>query len=750
MIKFSFNNFKLTSGDFAEIPCRVPCSLYSALLENKLIDEPYYRENYKYTNRELSASAEFTSVVTLNTSVLSRERIYLSVRGVLGVAEIIFNGKSYGEIFSSEKNHLFDIKDIVKSGDNILVVSVKRPLPAIKRLKVRGGTLETVSDYPDLHDMGLIYAPEILASNGPIIKNVEIKQRHGDGRVNLDLSISTIGSLGDTRAVATLVSPLGSMYFTALNNGTGSILVPDPLLWWPRGLGEAYLYKLTVTVYKGEEAEDITEFNIGLRQFEVHLGEGDKPRVFINGRDFLPFALTYRKEDLILPKISADTTAKLMEKVVFSGVNALCVAPSEIHPHDSFYELCDKMGVVAIESLYYPYSKDNGAGLTLMASEEFSELCHRIANHASVLVLNVETVTEAGGDIPSSPDVAKEFQDFLFRAAKAALVKNDEGLNLYKKNFNCMPYTDIISPPTVKTTEEFTLVNDRNITSAVMESHSSGSEKIGEMVLSIIDEYRFPSGFCDLTYAGQLISAKNFADYFSEVRMARDTVVKDCYPPLNDAWHEISSSAVDYLGRKKAFCYSLAKIYSPIAVISRANEGKVYFGISNESRRDFSGTLTYALYDASDKCIKEKSVEISVPQCSSVFAAEADMNEYMKDCPSEYFVIYSLSDKNHVVASSTVRFAPSKHFRFSNPDIKAVISGSGRDFEIVLSSASYAASVEVDFTDIDAEFSDNYFDLLASVPKKVAFKTSVPMSADKLKEMLTLRSVYSIGNAEEN
>jgi hypothetical protein len=55
-----------------------------------------------------------------------------------------------------------------------------------------------------------------------------------------------IGDKSEVRAVATLVSPTGKIYYSGLADGSGAISIPDPLLWWPSGMGVPNLYDLAV------------------------------------------------------------------------------------------------------------------------------------------------------------------------------------------------------------------------------------------------------------------------------------------------------------------------------------------------------------------------------------------------------------------------------------------------------------------------------------------------------------------------
>ena len=62
-----------------------------------------------------------------------------------------------------------------------------------------------------------------------------------------------------------------------------------------------------------------------------------------------------------------------------------------------------------------------------------------------------------------------------------------------------------------------------------------------------------------------------------------------------------------------------------------------------------------------------------------------------------------------------------------------------------ISCKSYAKFVEIDFTEIDAIFSDNYFDLSAGTIKTIQVKKddlSSLVSIEELRKQLKIRSVF--------
>ncbi len=73
------------------------------------------------------------------------------------------------------------------------------------------------------------------------------------------------------------------------------------------------------------------------------------------------------------------------------------------------------------------------------------------------------------------------------------------------------------------------------------------------------------------------------------------------------------------------------------------------------------------------------------------------------------------------------------------PKIEATLGQSGGDYKITLQSPNLARGVYISFGDLDAEISDNYFDLLPGEPATVTLKSSATI--DQLKGALKVVSL---------
>ena len=109
------------------------------------------------------------------------------------------------------------------------------------------------------------------------------------------------------------------------------------------------------------------------------------------------------------------------------------------------------------------------------------------------------------------------------------------------------------------------------------------------------------------------------------------------------------------------------------------------------------------------------------------------------------YIEYYLKEGSSVISHGTLLTQPEKHFHFVDPDIKFSITGSNRNFSITLIASAFAKSVEIDFVDMDAVLSDNYFDITSDSPIKINVELSEgPQSVFHLENSLQIRSVYDL------
>ena len=303
--------------------------------------------------------------------------------------------------------------------------------------------------------------------------------------------------------------------------------------------------------------------------------------------------------------------------------------------------------------------------------------------------------------------------------------------------------------PGLKTIESFTLPEDRNIFSYVMEAHqknNTGNEKI---LYYIGETYRYPHDFASVLYASQLVQAEGMRCGVEHWRRNRGRCMGALYWQLNDCWPVASWSSIDYYGRWKAMHYAARHFFAPI-LSSACEEGtQVSLHVSNERREAVSGELRWQLIDVAGGVVSEgtKAVQVAAFSTEQVeqldYAGELDTAAKKRSRYLEYaFVVGGES-----ISSGSVLFVKPKHFSFRDPQLVAEVREAADHFTITVEGVAYARFVELSLERLDVIFSDNYFDLSANRAKTVRVEKkewSAPVTLEELKSQLKLRSVFDI------
>ncbi|HEY5583059.1 MAG TPA: glycoside hydrolase family 2 protein [Ruminiclostridium sp.] len=305
----------------------------------------------------------------------------------------------------------------------------------------------------------------------------------------------------------------------------------------------------------------------------------------------------------------------------------------------------------------------------------------------------------------------------------------------------------IQSFPAVKTVKSFTLPEDRNIFSYVMESHQkngTGNEKI---LYYIGENFKYPKDFNSLLYASQLIQAEGLRCGVEHWRRNRGRCMGTIYWQLNDCWPVASWASIDYFGRWKAAHYAAKRFFAPV-LASACDEGtNVTLHVSNEKREKFTGKLSWRLMTNISNVIQNDEMEVIIDALSTREIFNLDFSNILntKQKQRETYLEFGLEVGNNVISYGTVLFVKAKHFTLLDPQISTVVTEEKDKFIIEVSCKAFARFIELDLENADALFSDNIFDLSATNIKSVEVKKenlSHDLTLDALRKQLIVHSLF--------
>ena len=767
---------------FMAVPAEVPGSVYHDLLTAGRIPDPFYRDNETEALKLMEYDFHYSRAFQVDGELLDRGAILLRCEGLDTLAAVYINGAEAGRADNMHRVWEFDVKDLLREGENTIAVHFASPTKFIRESYAADpadGTADAMEGFPSLRkahcmfgwdwgprlpDAGIWRDISLIGVDAARIRDVLVKQFHRDGRAALEID-THIARLADATAEVrvSVTAPDG----TVLTGGgeTCRIDIPDPQLWWPAGYGGQPLYRVEVELISGGTRLDGWSRRIGLRTMTVSRVKSEHGESFshcVNGVDVFAMGMDYIPEDNLLPRVTPERTRRLLEDARAANVNTIRVWGGGYYPDDYFYDICDELGLLVWQDFMFAcavYNLTDAFEETITA--EFVDNIRRLRSHPSLALWcgNNEMEQFAGSGMwiramRQKSDYIKMFQYIIPKVLKAEDPQAfywpsspssggdfDEPGDPSRGDVHdwdvwhgLKPFTDyrnylfsyvsefgFQSFPCMETIASFTLPEDRNVFSYIMEKHQRNAAANGRIVTYLSQNYLYPATLDKLVYASQLLQAQAMQYGVEHWRRNRGRCMGAVIWQLNDCWPVASWAGIDYFGRWKALQYYARRFFAPV-LVSCHEEGLVNqedisvntehidprktarLNVSNETMEAFAGRIDWSLRRPDASVIEEGSFDVAVPALAAVWLPEQDFTKYG---PYDCYYAYRLTDRaGHTVGEGSVLFCAPKHFRFQDPGLTVRLEGD----EAVVTASSYARSVEVQCGP-DVLLEDNYFDM---------------------------------------
>ena len=615
--------WELALSNGARCTGTVPGSVYSILLENRQMEDPYWREN-ELTSLALITENDFTfsRSFTLPEGFANLPSVLLRCEGLDTVCSVYMNGVKIGEACNMHRTYEFEAAPALHAGENRLELRFTSPVRYIRAEQEKdyiGGSGDAMWGFPHLRkahcmfgwdwgprlpDGGIWRDIALLGVDSSRITDLHITQRHENGEVFLRAALTQSGEAGVS---LTLTAPDGGK--TALTPGEET-KIENPQLWWPNGYGAHPLYTVTAELIENGRVADREEKRIGLRTITVlrekdQWGEGFAQCV--NGVPIFAMGADYIPEDNVLSRITPARTRRLLEQCVSANFNSVRVWGGGYYPDDFFYDACDELGLLVWQDFMFACANYH---LTDAFEEnieaEFADNIRRLRHHASLAIWcgnNEMEMFQMTGEYDGTPRTRSDYirmfehilphqlkrydpDTFYWPASPSSGGGFDEpnspdrgDTHYWDVWHGSKPFTEyrkfffryasefgFQSFPCLKTVESFTEPQDRNIFSRVMERHQRNSGANGKIMTYLAQTFLYPNDFDTLLYASQLLQAEAIRYGVEHWRRHRGRCMGAIYWQLNDIWPVASWASVDYYGRWKALHYYARRFFAPLMI----------------------------------------------------------------------------------------------------------------------------------------------------------------------------------------
>jgi beta-mannosidase len=571
--------------------------------------------------------------------------------------------------------------------------------------------------------------------------------------------------------------------------------IEHPQRWWPAGYGAPNLYHFRADVVVAGKVVASAGRDTGLRSVELRRQHDRWGRsfafvinsvpIFAKGANLIPL-------DSFPERVTEARMQQILQSARDANMNMLRVWGGGYYQSDAFYAMADRLGLMIWQDLMFggaipPYEAAFRENTRIEATEQVI----RLRDHPSIVLWCGNNEVETGWE--SWPD-RKKFAQAIGSAERArvergmrilfgetlrgvvrryapdvpywasspstdfdgpANVPGDGDMHVWDVWAGSAPIEDYLkttprfqseyglqSFPTMATIHRFAEPSDLSPESPVMRAHQKfdGGNGNRRLLFYIRKYYGEPKDFAAFVYLSQVMQAEGIELAADHLRSARPQSMGSLYWQLNDVWPGASWSSIDYFGRWKALQFHARRFYAPLRVAPIRRDGRTEVFLVSDRTAPLDAQLRTRVMDMDGRLLHEHLDNVHVPALGSTPAAEATDAALLQGAdPYRSFAVFELLAQGRSVSRHLLYFAPALRLQLPDPGLHAGLADSGHGIVLNVHAQRLAREVWVDFGSLDAQVSDNAFDLLPG--EGVELQITGTASITSLRNALQVRSL---------
>ena len=398
------------------LPATVPGSVQLDLLHNKLIPEPFYRDNENKLQWIENADWEYRTTIPVSEKLLSRQNIELVFDGLDTCAQVYLNGNLLLTSDNMFRTYRLNTKPYLKVGDNQLRIVFTSPIQEAEKIADqdpwRAETHTQARWYirKAAYQYGWDWAPRFVTSgvwrparleawDNARISDLNIRQLDVTKHSAHVLAQVEVTASADSPATVTVHYGLAGKELTAtqttdLHPGVNHVEVPitidRPALWYPAGYGSQPLYAFHAGVAIHGETQDTSDVRTGLRSVELRRDPDKWGRsfefvvngipIFAKGANVVPF-------DSFPSRVPVAQIRDILQSAKDANMNIIRIWGGAYYETQEFYELCDEMGIMVWQDFMFGNPWQPGTySFKQNVAKEVEDQLKRLRNHPSIVL----------------------------------------------------------------------------------------------------------------------------------------------------------------------------------------------------------------------------------------------------------------------------------------------------------------------------------------------------------------------------
>src|SRR5678815_2409632 len=407
----------------------VPGTVHTDLLNNKLIEDPFFRDNEQRLQWIGKTDWEYQTTFHVTPEILARNNIELVFEGLDTYANVFLNESSLLNADNMFRTWRTDCKRLLKPGANTLRILFRSPinevLPLMAKMEYQlpAGNDQGEKTSPHTrkapYQYGWDWGPRFVTSGvwRPVSLEAWDKARVEDLHI-LPLQVTPataslavhVEVVADNDITATIVvdnlrdKTLAVRREVNLKRGSNQVsldfVIKEPALWWPNGLGAHPIYGFKARLLINGRVIDATTTRTGLRSLELRQQPDKSGKSFtfvINGVPVFAKGGNWIPADSFPTRISKAKYRQLLESVRDTNMNMLRVWGGGIYERSDFYDLCDEMGILVWQDFMFGCSLYPGDQAFLdSVRHEAIDNVKRLRKHPSIVIWVGNNEMESG------------------------------------------------------------------------------------------------------------------------------------------------------------------------------------------------------------------------------------------------------------------------------------------------------------------------------------------------------------------